>query len=254
MGNRRPYLLTIAILAASLLLTACAGTARGVKQSVYQADQSASVVDLSRSQADAMVVLRYPAVVADEALDAYYRTFEQNAIGGRVDRDNMPQMETDRVAQSIITKSNYYVMSLYRELANGLPKDSVLLSPHVIDVDANKRLTSRPLLATEQVPSVITIDFSVYSFPDPRKMMDSPPLTFGDIVTPLFVIHANRWTRAPTNGLLLSSEALVEASWMLSREQPSFFANSSYRCLRTRSRWLSMIDSTGELSRLRWES
>jgi len=209
----------MALLVASLFLTACAGTARGVKQSVYQADESVSVTDFSRSQADAMVVIRYPAVVSEDALDAYYRSFEQNAIGGEVDRSETPAMETDRVAQAIIAKSNYYVMSLYRELARALPKDSVLLSPHAIEVDENARLTSRPLLATEQVPSVISIDFSVYSFPDPRKMMDSPPLTFGDIVTPLFVIHANRWVMAPTNGLLLSSEALLEASWLLAREQ-----------------------------------
>jgi predicted small secreted protein len=219
MGNRNNHLLIILVLAASVLLTACAGTARGVKQSVYQADESLTVEDRSRSQADAMVVIRYPAVVEDEALDAYYRTFEQNAIGGNFDRSDLPPMETDRVAQSIIAKSNFYVMSLYRELSKGLPRDAVLLSPHAITVDENKRLSSRPLLASETVPSVITIDFSVYSFPDPRKMMDSPPLTFGDIVTPLFVIHANRWARAPTNGLLLSSEALVEASWTLSREQ-----------------------------------
>ena len=207
------------LLAACVLLTACAGTARGVKQSVYQHDESLSVVDLSHSQADAMVVIRYPAVVQEDALTAYYRSFEQNAIGGQVERSDLQPMETDRVAQSIIAKSNYYVMSLYRELSQGFPKDSVLLSPHVIELDENGRLTSRPLLASEQIPSVVTIDFSVYSFPDPRKMMDSPPLTFGDIVTPLFTIHSNRWVQAPTNGLLLASEPLVEAAWVLAREE-----------------------------------
>ena len=210
-----------ALLVACLLLSACAGTARGVRQSVYQHDESLSVVDLSKSQADAMVVIRYPAVVQEDALPAYYRSFEQNSIGGRVDRSNLPPMESERIAQSIIAKSNYFVMSLYRELSRGLPEDSVLLSPHVIELDDNDRLTSRPLLASEQIPSVVDIDFSVYSFPDPRKMMDSPPLTLGDIVTPLFVIHSNRWVRPPINGLLLSSEALLEASWTLSREQAS---------------------------------
>ena len=208
-----------ALLMACVLLSACAGTARGVKQSVYQHDESLSVVDFSQSQADAMVVIRYPAVVQEDAIPAYYRSFEQNAIGGSVDRSGLPPMETERIAQSIIAKSNYYVMSLYRELSSGFPKDAVLLSPHVIELDENDRLTSRPLLASEQIPSVVAIDFSVYSFPDPSKMMDSPPLTLGDIVTPLFVIHSNHWVRPPTNGLLLSSEALVEASWTLSRDQ-----------------------------------
>ncbi len=154
-------------------------------------------------------------------MPAYYRSFEQNAIGGNVDRSGLRRMESERMAQSIIAKSNYYVMSLYRELSRGLPEDSVLLSPHMIELDEKDRLTSRPLLASEQIPSVVTIDFNVYSFPDPAQMMDSPPLTFGDIVTPLFVIHSNRWLRPPTNGLLFSSEPLVEASWTLSREQAS---------------------------------
>lgn len=208
-------------LALAMLLSACAGTARGVRQSVYDHDETVSVVDESRSDADAMVVIRYPAVVQDDALPAYYRSFEQHAVGGRFERDDLPPNEIDRIAQSIIAKSNYYVMSLYRELGERLPKDSVLLSPHVIELDENQRLTSRALLASEQVPTVVTIDFNVYSFPDPRKMMDSPPLTFGDIVTPMFTIHANHWLRPPTNGLLLSSEALVEAAWTLSREQAS---------------------------------
>jgi predicted small secreted protein len=219
MGDRTFQLLTVAALVASLFLAGCAGTARGVKQSVYRHDGTLEVSDFGRSDADAMVVIRYPAVVTQDALPVYFRSFEQNAIGGQFERGEMPATESDRIAQSIIAKSNYYVMSLYRELARGLPRDSVLLSPHVIELDANDRLTSRPLLASEQVPSVVTIDFSVYSFPDPSRMMNAPPLTFGDIVTPLFVIHSNRWARPPTHGLLLSSEALVEASWTLSQEQ-----------------------------------
>ena len=49
--------------------------------------------------------------------------------------------------------------------------------------------------------------------------MDSPPVTFGDLVTPLFVVHSNRWLRPSTNGLLLSSGPLVQASWSQSTEQ-----------------------------------
>jgi hypothetical protein len=214
----KPAVLLAALVCAAFL-SACAGTARGVKQSVYQPDETLELLNEGRSEADAMVVIRYPAVVHEEALGAYYRNFEQHAIGGTVNREESQAMNVDRVAQSIITKSNFYAMSLYRELRDRLPTDAVLLSPHVIELDENLRLTSRALLAAEQVPSVVTIDFSVYSFPDPSEMMNSPPLTFGDIVTPLFVIHANRWARAPTHGLLLASEPIVEASWLLSREQ-----------------------------------
>jgi hypothetical protein len=109
-------------------------------------------------------------------------------------------------------------MSLYRELQLKLPQDSVLLSPHLIGLE-DGHLISRPLLAAEEIPTVVTIDFNVYTFPDPGKMMDSQPLTFGDIVTPLFVVHANRWLRPSTHGLLLSSEPLVGAAWTQSARQ-----------------------------------
>ena len=214
-----PLRLLLALSIAAIVLSGCAGTARGVKQSVYEHDESLSVVDRSRSQADAMVVIRYPAVVHQDAQTAYYRLFEQNAIGGKVNQSKLNHQDIDRVAQSILAKSNYYVMSLYRELQKGLPDETVLLSPHMIVLDEAGHLTSRALLASEEIPSVVTIDFSVYSFPDPRKMMDSPPLTFGDIVTPLFVIHANRWLLPSTNGLLLSSDALVPAAWHQSAVQ-----------------------------------
>ena len=208
----------LAIAFAGALLAGCAGTARGIKSSVYQHDEKLSVVDTSRSRADAMVVIRYPAVDQD-ALPAYYRSFEQHAIGGAVDKDSRVRQETDRVAQSIIAKSNYFAMSLYREFRDSLPEHSVLLSPHVITLDEEQRLTSEPLLASEEIPSVVTIDFNVYSYPDPREMMNSEPLTFGDIVTPLFVVHSNRWLRPPTNGLLLSSQPLITSAWNQSLEQ-----------------------------------
>ncbi|MCW8871391.1 MAG: hypothetical protein OQK01_02105, partial [Xanthomonadales bacterium] len=208
------------LLAVSLLLAGCAGTARGIKQSTYQPDEGLAAVDRSRSQADAMVVIRYPAFVDANGEAAYYRLFEQHAIGGTVKPKDASGQQVDRLAQSVIAKSNYYSMSLYRELRDKLPNASVLLSPHIVEL-VDGHLTSRPLLAAEEIPSVVTIDFSVYTFPDPGRMMDSEPLTFGDIVTPLFVVHANRWLRPSTHGLLLSSEPLVGAAWAQSEQQAS---------------------------------
>jgi len=209
----------IVLLLTALLLSACAGTARGVRQSVYQDDASVEVLDRSRSDADALVVIRYPAVVEEAALPAYLQAFTQRPIGASFEPGDTPRQESDRVAEGIIAKSNFYVMSLYRELRERLPEDSVLLSPHVIVQDGNGGLDSRPLLASEEAPSVVTIDFSVYSHPDPRRMMDAPPLTFGDIVTPLFVIHADRWLRPSTHGLLVSSEVLAGPAWLDARER-----------------------------------
>ena len=209
----------LALIITSGLLSACAGTARGLKTSVYQSDEAVSVIDFSLSKADALVVIRYPAIIQDDAEEPYFHAFSINAIGGKVPAANRTKKATTRIAKSVIAKSNYYVMSLYRELQRELPPDTVLLSPHIIMWDKERGVYSRPILATEQIPSVVTIDFNVYSFPDTTELMDSPPVTFGDLVTPLFVVHSNRWLRPPTNGLLLSSGPLVQASWNQSSEQ-----------------------------------
>ena len=209
----------IVLLFATALLAACAGTARGLKTSVYQNRGNVSVVDFSLSKADAMVVIRYPAIIHADAEQSYFHAFSINAIGGEVPPANRTKKATTRIAQSVIAKSSYYVMTLYRELQKELPPDTVLLSPHIIMWDREKGIYSRPILATEQIPSVITIDFNVYSYPDTQEMMESPPVTFGDLVTPLFVVHSNRWVRPPTNGLWLSSDPLVQAAWQQSSKQ-----------------------------------
>lgn len=204
---------TALLLAAAVLLAGCAGTARGIRESVYQHDAALDVVDRSRSQADAMVIIRYPAIVDEGAGEAYRRAFLGRAIGGVVDEDALARQDSSRIARSVIAKSNYFAMSLFRELRDELPEHSVLLSPHLVELNAAGQLASRPLLAVEEIPSVLIIDFSVYSHPDVSKMMGAPPLTFGDIVTPLFVVHANRWLRPSTFGLLLASQPLVGPAW-----------------------------------------
>ena len=153
------------LVAVAELLSGCAGTARGSRSSVLQTDASVDLTDYSLSRADALVVIRYPAIIHADAEKPYFHAFSISAIGGEVPPANRTKKVTTRIAQSVIAKSNYYVMSLYRELGERLPKDSVLLSPHVIELDENQRLTSRALLASEQVPTVVTIDFNVgYGF------------------------------------------------------------------------------------------
>ncbi len=209
----------IVLLFATVLISACAGTARGKRTSVYQHEENVSVTDFSLSKADAMVVIRYPAIIHADAEQSYFHAFSINAIGGEVPPANRTKKATTRIAKSVIAKSNYFVMTLYRELQKELPPDTVLLSPHIIMWDRERGLYSRPILATEQIPSVVSIDFNVYSYPDTDEMMDSPPVTFGDLVTPLFVMHSNRWVRPPTNGLWLSSDPLVRAAWEQSSMQ-----------------------------------
>jgi hypothetical protein len=197
----------------AVLLSGCAGTARGSKSSVFTGTKDVDVTDFSLSKADALVVIRYPAIIHADAEEPYFHAFSINAIGGEVPPVNRTKKVTTRIAQSVIAKSNYYVMSLYRELQRELPEDTVLLSPHIVLWDRERGLYSRPILATEQIPSVLTIDFNVYSFPDPTELMESPPVTFGDLVTPLVVVHSNRWMQPATNGLTLASDPLMRASW-----------------------------------------
>ncbi len=214
-GMKHPgvFVCGLSLILASLLLSGCAGTARGKSSSVFNYDQTLAIADNSKSTADAMVIIRYPAILDEDAVQAYYRAFEQNAIGAAFQSDVQTRRDTNQIAQSVIAKSNYYAMSLYKQLKQELPANSVLLSPHLVTFDDNKQLSSRPLLATEEIPSVVTIDFNVYSHPDPGKIMDSEPLTMGDIVTPLFVVHANYWLRPSTQGLLLSSTPLLNTAW-----------------------------------------
>jgi hypothetical protein len=200
----------------TVLLGACAGTARGTKSSAFTGAEQVEVTDFSLSKADALVVIRYPAIIHADAEEPYFHAFSINAIGGEVPPVNRTKKVTTRIAQSAIAKSNYYVMSLYRELQRELPENTVLLSPHIVLWDRDRGLYSRPILATEQIPSVLTIDFNVYSFPDPTALMDSPPVTFGDLVTPLLVVHSNRWMQPATNGLILASDPLIASSWELS--------------------------------------
>ncbi|MGD8682284.1 MAG: hypothetical protein PVJ33_18140, partial [Lysobacterales bacterium] len=210
-------LLAIALLAAAL--SGCAGTARGSRTSVLENTVDVDLTDYRLSKADALVVIRYPAIIHADAEEPYFHAFALNAIGGEVPPANRTKKVTTRIAQSVIAKSNYFVMSLYRELQKDLPQDTVLLSPHIIMWDRDRGLYSRPILASEQIPSVLTVDFNVYSYPDTTEMMDSPPITFGDLVTPLFVVHSDRWLQPSTNGLLLSSEPLLDAAWNLSRKE-----------------------------------
>ena len=48
----------LALLILGMVVSGCAGTARGIKSSVYEHDEAATLKDVSRSPADAMVVIR----------------------------------------------------------------------------------------------------------------------------------------------------------------------------------------------------
>ncbi len=214
---RHSLSLLLILLVNAALISGCAGTAKGIDRSVYRSNAAPApqaAADTTQSaDSSALVVIRYPAMIHAEAESLYVSSYAVQSIGGVVPYTQYGKPQTERMAQSIIAKSSYYAMTLYQSLKQRLPEGSVLLSPHIILWSEAEGLYSRPILASEQVPTVLTLDFNIYSFPDVTEMMDEPPVTFGDLVTPLVVVKSSRWARPPLNGLLVASEPLLDASW-----------------------------------------
>ena len=215
--DKKPAITTISkwsmlLALAGVVMSGCAGVARGVDSSVYTQRTAVEAFNQSAPEASALVVIRYPAMIHADAESFFVSSFAINAIGGVVPNAIYGKTVTSRIAQSVIAKSSYYAMSLYSTLKDVLPEETVLLSPHIIVSDEARNLYSRPILAAEQIPSALTIDFNIYSYPDATELMDSPPVTFGDLVTPLIVVKSDRWINPALNGLLISSEPLVSSA------------------------------------------
>lgn len=159
-----------------------------------------------------MAVVRYPAVVDSDAKDKFREAYMDSAIGGNISASTANSSEAQSIVDSTIVKSNYFALSIYKELVARLPEHSVLLSPHEIKLDADGNLTSEPITQAESLPTVVTIDFAAYSFPDPKKMMKGNPLTFGDLISPMITVRTDHRAAVPTHGVLLSSQPLVESA------------------------------------------
>ena len=206
---------------AGTLLAGCAQTAVGSRTSIVAMPEGIVTFENEGLTSGAMVVVRYPAALDPQAEDAYYTAFAETPIGGSVNSRLVGSPEARQVADGVILKSSYFALSLYRELAERLPKQSVLLSPHEITLDSAGKLSSQPMTDAESVPNVLTVDFATYSFPDPEKMMGSEPLTFGDLMTPLVVVHADHRAMAPTHGVFLASSPLMRHAGGEAREEAS---------------------------------
>lgn len=205
-----------AIAALSLMVGGCASTATGSSQSAMLVTPGLVTFEKVAPATDALVVIRYPAASEEAANEAYFNAFSSRAIGGTSAVGNTE--ESQQLAKSLLVKSNYFAMSLYKELKERLPAGTVLLSPHAVTLDADGNLTSKPVSEAESIPSALSVDFVAYTFPDIEKMMDSEPITFGDLITPLVVVHADHRAAAPTNGVLLASSAIAGVSAKQSRE------------------------------------
>ena len=200
---------SVTCLAIGGMATGCASTATGLSQSSVAKLSTTETLKVAVPKGTPLAVIRYPAFVDASAEDAYYRAFSKTEIGGKQGSRRPDAATVNALADSMILKSNYFALSMFKELAAKLPEHGVLLSPHTIKLDANGKLTSEPMTQAESLPNVVTVDFSSYTYPDASKMMGNEPLTFGDLVTPLVVVRTDHRAAVPTQGLLLASQPLL---------------------------------------------
>ena len=191
------------------IVSGCASTAKGVKQSVLRGGPEVALRQ-DVSPGTVMAVIRYPAFVNAGAEAEFSKQFAARAIGGTAKVDD--PTETQALADVTVLKSNYFAMSLYRELGSRLPEHGVLLSPHEIKLGPDGRLTSEPMTQAESLPHVVSVDFTAYTFPDSEKMMGSKPLTFGDLVTPVVTVRTDPRASVATEGVLLASAPVTRAA------------------------------------------
>jgi len=214
----KQILVASSLLALSVAVTGCASTAKGVRSSVVTQSVPQEALRSDLPDGGVLAVIRYPAIVESDAKDVYHRAYAKRAIGGQSGKGVTNTIETVAVADAAVVKSNYFALSLYKELAAKLPEHAVLLSPHAIKLGPGGELTSEPMTAAEDLPSVVSIDFATYSFPDSKKMMGGVPLTFGDLVTPLVTVRTDHRASVPTQGLLMASRPLLSRAAAEGRE------------------------------------
>lgn len=194
------------------MLAACASTATGRSTSSLASLSAPQSLQAELPTGTVMAVVRYPAFVEEAASEKFYKAMGEQAIGGTITDFNPDNPEVRAISDSVILKSNYFAQSLYKELAAKLPEHSVLLSPHVIKLGDDDKLTSEPMTQAESLAHVVAVDFTAYSFPDPEKMMQRQPLTFGDLITPLVTVHTDHRAAVTTQGLRLASAPLIKTS------------------------------------------
>ena len=176
------------------VLSACAGTGSGSLQSSLAYPDDAAGVELIAEHEVALVTVRYPAVMSENALNLAVDRFATRPIGASgaqvvATAAAAPREDVQRVLNSKMLKTVFYANELYDALVERLGADRVILAPQRID--ANGQLFATDLVGAAPTPTVLTIDFLAYSFPDSTRLMESEPATFADLVSPLIQIKQN---------------------------------------------------------------
>ena len=202
----------IAMLASAALIVGCASTATGVKNTRINTTTAAQDLTVQIPPGTVMAVLRYPAYIEEAAEEKFHNLYASRTLGSRLYSDDAGLEETAAIADIMLLKSNYFALSIFKELAKRMPEHSVLLSPHAIKLDENGYLTSEPMTQAEAMPNIVSIDFTAYSYPDAKRMLEGEPVSFGDIITPLVTIRTDHRASAPTQGVLLTSRPTLRGA------------------------------------------
>ena len=206
------FLRSAAILGLAALLAGCATSATGVKKSRINSVTAPQKLTTNVPPGTVMAIIRYPAYIEAAAEDKFHNRYASRTLGSRSYSDDAGLEETAAIADIMLLKSNFFALSIFKELAERLPEHSVLLSPHAIKLDERGELTSEPMTQAETLPNIVSIDFTAYSFPDAKRMLEGEPVSFGDIITPLVTVRTDHRASAPTQGVLLTSRPTLRGA------------------------------------------
>lgn len=210
-------------ISSALVLSSCASTGGGLAvSSMTRAAVSSDTMafdDAGLQAGDALVVIRYPAFVEEDAKGAFYDRYIGKAIGADLQNKRAYVEGAEQLSGAFLLKNHYFAVSLYKALKERLPEDTVLLSPHLISYEKGQGMVSEAVLSSEGVPHAITIDFTSYTHPDAEKLLSSKAVTFGDLVTPLAVVRTDHHALPATNGLIAASSPLAATAWADAAQQ-----------------------------------
>ena len=203
---RKVYLFNICFaLFGCLLLSGCAGSATGLDTSAVRSSTSVAYrAQEVQTENPILVAVRFPGLIRPAARQRYIN-FYLKQIG----LADQASPAVNKGVLSANTKTAYFAQELYVALQKRLPEKTVILAPYEIDVGSNGRLVAKDSYSVKLTPSVLQIDFFTYHNPAPDQIMDANALTFGDLVTPLFVIHTSKEVSPKTQGLLAASEPIL---------------------------------------------
>ena len=171
----------------------------------------AASLDPSRLSPDSrpVVVVRYPSLVADDAMDAFHRQLMLAHADAEAPSKKVAP-HAPAMANEILTKTAYYVLELHQTLQRALPPRTVLLQPEQVVVDSTGKLALRPSIAPP--PHAVVIDFWIdvasVRFIESRPWFND---TFGRELTARLTIHSADPTLPVSRRLLASTGAPTQA-------------------------------------------